>query len=728
MAVGGEEPSSSGGGENVGASGVLPPHEHTPQVDGATPLASSGRGRGSAARFRRDIEGMRAIAVLLVVLFHAGFGWVSGGYVGVDVFFVISGFLITQLLVAELDRSGRISLSGFYLRRMRRLLPAFSLVIAATLVAMRIVAPPLATIAAAGDAAWSSIYLANVRFMMVELDYLAAGQHLSPLLHMWSLAVEEQFYVVWPAVIMLVALVARAHNPRVLPAVAILITIGSAVLSVFMTQSDPVVAYYSPFTRACELGIGCVVALTTTTLCRVPARVASMLSFTGLAAIVISACTYSLQTPFPGTAVLLPTVGAGLVLAFTRPATLVERVLAVRPMQVIGLLSYSIYLWHWPLLVLARTSLGHEPGALQAASLVLASIVLAWGTYHVVENPVRRSTWIQSRRRRGLTLGVMLTIGPALLSVAVERSVSVEATGARQQLRALSTASDDSIARLLREEQLELRRSLGIRMVPRNLTPAIDRAGADRPVLYNDGCHRGRVDAARVNQDCSYGDTESSVKLVLFGDSHAAHWFPALEQMSRARSLHLLSLTRSNCSPLWVDRYAGQHVVDSGCNRWRSNVVAEIGRIQPEVVVLSWSWLACADRVGECARGLGEMLRNVHELAPDTRLVVMRDTPLAPESVPTCLSAHLDDVPDCTIKETSARQSKELAREVERAANAAGARFIDPVPWLCVDGSCPVIVGNVLVYRDAHHLTVRFARQLTPLLEASLMPAIRQSS
>lgn len=337
-------------------------------------------------RFRRDIEGLRAVAVVLVLLFHAEVPGFAGGYVGVDVFFVLSGYLITRLLLRERRATGTIRLLDFYGRRLRRLLPAAGLVIIATMVAARFILPPLLVSETAIDGAWAAGWMANVRFIRVGLDYLAGGGAESPLLHYWSLAVEEQFYLLWPALILLVARSARAHIERRVAGLIAVVSVGSFVASVLLTGSNPVVAYYGSHTRAWEFAFGAALSLVVAQTVRWSAATRAVLGWGGLAAIVTTAVTYTLGTPFPGWTALVPVLGTVAVIAAGDggDAGGVGRVLAVRPLQLIGRSSYALYLWHWPVLVLGEHALGGTTTGPERAALLLLSAVLAWVTFHQI--------------------------------------------------------------------------------------------------------------------------------------------------------------------------------------------------------------------------------------------------------------------------------------------------------------------------------------------------------
>ena len=378
------------------------------------PPAIADQGTPVSARFRPDIEGMRAIAVGLVLLYHGFHAPFTGGFVGVDVFFVISGFLITNLLLQEKARNGRISISRFYARRVRRILPAATLVVLAALFASYRLLGFIAGNEIADDAKWTAVFTANIHFGLLGTDYLGSKLPPSPLQHMWSLGVEEQFYLVWPGLFLGLVLLVRGERSRQALAVTLLGIIGvSLAWSVIQTQSNATWAYFSPLTRAWELALGALVAVLATVVARVrPPWLIELLSMCGIAGIVVSALVLNSSTHYPGSAVALPVTSTALLIAAgcANPRTLVGRALAVRPMQWIGARSYSLYLWHWPFLIIAAEYLGHDLSAIQNAGLLLLATTATAITYRLIENPVRHARVLATRIGLTLTVGAVLVI------------------------------------------------------------------------------------------------------------------------------------------------------------------------------------------------------------------------------------------------------------------------------------------------------------------------------
>ncbi len=365
-------------------------------------------------RFRPDVEGLRAVAILLVVLYHADLPGLGGGYVGVDVFFVISGFVITGVLLRERSAKGRTSLAHFYARRVRRILPAATLVIVTTVIATYVVLGPGFGNATAVDSRWAELFLANFHFAASGTNYLNAHQPPSPLQNFWSLAIEEQFYLVYPTLFLVVCSLRMRWSRRARLLVGLgAVVVASFVLSVVQTSSAPAAAYFSPFTRAWELALGALVAVATDRLVRLPRRVAGAMTWVGLAAILFAAVDFGANTTYPGALVAVPVLGAALVIAggTAVPVFGAEVLLGRAPFGWLGRLSYSLYLWHWPILVLAaesadRQSLPFDRNLLPLALAVAVSVL----TFYLYETPIRHLPLLQARSRYALVMGAVLVV------------------------------------------------------------------------------------------------------------------------------------------------------------------------------------------------------------------------------------------------------------------------------------------------------------------------------
>ncbi|MCU7723689.1 acyltransferase [Actinoplanes sp. KI2] len=651
--------------------------------------------RPGEGTFRPDIEGLRAVAVLLVVAAHAGVAGLAGGYVGVDVFFVISGFLITSLLLREAERTGRISVARFYCRRAVRLLPAAAVVLVSTLVAARFLLPAVRLAEYCKDALSAATYVANLRFAAIGTDYLSADRPPSPFQHFWSLAVEEQFYLAWPLLILAAAYLWQRRRP--LAAVLGVLVVASFVLSVTETARSAPWAYFGPHTRAWELGAGALLALGIKRIKKpVPAY-----GWAGLAAIVAAALWFDDATAYPGWRALLPVAGAVAVIAAGG-----NRLLEIRPMQTVGRLSYGWYLWHWPVLLILP--IGN--GGLKA----LLALGLAAASYRWVESPLRRHRW--RRARGGLALGAALSGTVAAVAVGLVLLPHAVPTGARlADLRvALATAE--------RPEQeltaaIEASRTMG--PLPGNLAPPLARAARDRPRVWTDGCHAD-VPATTPPEGCVYGDPAGARTVVLYGDSHAAQWFPALQQLAVQRRWRLVEMTKSSCSaadlPLWHDTLKREY---TECTAYHRSALARIARLRPALVVVgsSFNYRPAHPSADPRAQWRAAWDSTFAQLrAGGSRVVAISDTPYMGGSVPECLAApaNAGHAGNCTRSLRSAVRGPE-----QREVFLSYAGVIDPTAWFCTD-VCPAVIGNLLVYRDSNHMTTTYALALTRVLGARL--------
>ncbi|MFD4949117.1 acyltransferase family protein [Streptomyces sp. NPDC058239] len=670
---------------------------------------------------RLDIQGLRAVAVGLVVLSHAGVSQVSGGYIGVDVFFVISGFLITSLLLRELATTGRVSVRSFYARRALRLLPASSLVITVTLAGAWQFLSKARLAEYAGDALASALYAVNFRLAAAGTDYLAQNSPPSPFQHFWSLAVEEQFYLVWPLLLRLTWRVARGRRRLVAVALGVL-CLGSFAAGVLMTNSSAPWAYFGSLTRAWELGVGALLALGTGRLERLPAALAAPLTWLGLACVTLAAVWYDDETPFPGYHALLPVAGTVLVLTGGCAPTphgagwLLRR----RPLVWLGGLSYGWYLWHWPLLVIAPAALGRADGTADvplALGLCAAALGLAWLTLRLIENPVRFHRAFRRRPRRVLVLGAALSAGASALSLtamAVPPTIEVG-----DPAPALAKALSDAPAPQARLTELLASSPTAL---PSNLAPPLPKVRSSRSAVYRDGCH---VDyAATGTRPCVYGDRTSSRTVVLFGDSHAAQWFPALQRLATTRGWKLVSLTKASCKVADVTIVSG-HKPYTACDTWRSNAMARIKTLRPDLVVVSSSDAGdparpATDPLHQWTTGFENTFRNLG--TSGARVAALLDTPWPKGDPIDCAASNSLQLRTCANNLPDTTRNATRGTALRTAASTTATTVIDPTPWLCAPrtGICPVVVADTAVYRDDSHLSEAYADALAPVLAPSL--------
>ncbi|MBV9320158.1 MAG: acyltransferase [Mycobacterium sp.] len=709
-----------------------------PQTDTVGPRHRLEQGRRApSAGFRLDIEGLRAVAVLAVVLFHAGVPGVGGGYIGVDVFFVISGFLITGLLWREVTTAGTVRLGRFYGARARRLLPASALVGVVTAIGAAVLLPPLQAGSVLGDGIASALYVGNYRFAIHGTDYLAGDTAPSPFQHYWSLGVEEQFYLLWPALIIGTAWLVRRNSvkARMNPYLVVLAAVAmvSFALSVASTHASPPWAFFSLSTRAWELAAGGLVALSAGQWRRLSGLPAAVAGWGGLALILLSCNQLGEKTPYPGTAALLPVLGAALVIGAgcatsgTGPGLL----LSLPGMRAIGRVSYSWYLWHWPVLLLMPRLLGHSTGLSGRLAAVIVSAGLAVITLHLVENPARFATPLRQSAGRSLALGgaataVAVCAGLVLLMlvpVPVGRGVAAAAPKITATPQASASHTVDPYDAVVQsgfaQVQAAVAASADLKAVPSNLDPPLAEAPADKPVVFVNGCVRSWLEVGQ--SECATGDTASATTVALVGDSHAAMWSPPFKQVAEQRHWRLETLGKITC-PLQdlpiVSPYLGREYTE--CVQWRGQVMGRLQAEHPRLIVLSMSRRYGADFsfTAYDPAWMESLTRTVAQLhSTGAKVLVLGPIPDPHSTVPTCLSGHLDDASACSPPRSVGVNAAGIAAE-QAATKAGGGQYADLTELFCTAERCPVIIGNDLVYRDDNHVTIEYAQTLSPVIGA----------
>ena len=715
------------------------------------------RGTSRDGRYRPDIEGLRAVAVVAVVLFHAGAHFVSGGYVGVDVFYVISGFLITDHLWREVGRDGRLSFGAFYARRVRRLLPAAMFVLVVTVAASAAVLPPLQMRSVWKDALYCALYAGNFRFAATRTDYLADTTP-SPFQHYWSLGVEEQFYLVWPIVLLAVSLVLWRRRPSRPAALAGLgsVVLASFILSVHLTRTDQPVAFFLLPTRAWELGLGGLIALGAPDLRRLPDRVTAVIGWAGVGAIALACVIFGTTTSFPGVAALLPVLGAGAVIAsgLNGPVDGPVRLLGRVGMRAMGRISYSWYLWHYPVLILVPVAVGHSLPLVAMLALAAGSGLLAVFTFRFVEQPVRLAPALSASPRLTLSFGAALSAagvlagGGAALAIpslhghgvapiaTIHSSPHVTggtagdaSTGTSPQQSALESAQAQVVAAVTA--------SAGTKDVPANLAPSLSSAPASKAAPDVDGC----LVSYRSTQSptCLFGTTTAHRAIVLFGDSHAAMWFPSVDAFANSAGYQLFVIAKAACPPVAITLFSP--VLDrtfTECSQWYANAMARIAGLHPSLVVLGIApnYDAAYHLVQNGPQWLSGLKTTIGAIrSGGSRVMVIGPAPGPVLNVPDCLSANLNDVAACDFSPVGRRVSGGGLVGLDQPGNAAlaatteaaGAVYADVRPWFCTSSVCDVIVDNLLVYRDISHITVPFADYLAPLVGDEMAVALTGS-
>jgi peptidoglycan/LPS O-acetylase OafA/YrhL len=687
----------------------------------ARPPAVSRTTPRSVRTFRPDIEGLRAVAVTLVVLNHLDFGF-SGGFVGVDVFFVISGFLITRQLMSEYEKTNHISFAGFYARRARRILPAATVVIVGTLLATRVWDSPLRVRADALDGLFSAFSGINWRLAAQGTNYFALGTAPSPFQHYWSLAVEEQFYAIWPLLIVIVgATVGRRYGRRTSIVWSVLLIMAASLsLSVVSSAGSPSWAYFGIQTRAWELGFGALLGITVALWTRMPPALSCQMSWLGLGLILVAALVYGPATVYPGAAAILPVVGSAFVIAGGCPgwARSGELLLRRSPFQLVGRVSYSWYLVHWPILMVLPMALGHSLSDAEKAYVLGGSLAVAIAMFYLVERPIRSRTFLVRRPQLGLGFGAVLASGSvAVALVLTHQATSLVPTGAAAAQRIAPTADLDVIGAAVAA-------GAALTALPANVTPPLAKAATDKPSSTNGCLAPDSSTTLAPDSLCTFGDPQASRTMVLVGDSHANGWQPAVDAFAKANHWRFILMTKAACSPgiylTYIDPITNR--LYTQCNFWRNAMFARVAELKPDVVLIN-SEIRTVDID---PTGMVQSIRKFQ--ADGARVIYLEDTPNPDKvgSIPDCLAAHAVDVAKCSLPRAagSTRLEGMIQRRVEAAAaKAAGAALIDPTPWFCTETTCPPVINDTVVYADASHTTASYVKWLAPVMTEALVKA-----
>ena len=604
-----------------------------------------------------QIQALRAVAAVLVVIYHAKV--TSGGYIGVDIFYVISGFLITGLLLRELDGTGSLALKAFYLRRVKRLLPASFFVLFVTAIVAWTVYPTTLRHGLGKDIAAAGAYVSNYLFALWQMDYQNLNATPPVVIHYWSLAVEEQFYLFWPFIIL--ALYRFGARRAVFIGVAA-ITIASFLLSLFLTPREPIWSFYSLPTRAWELGIGALLLF-------IPKRIrfSSNYGWAALALILYGTLTFTDKTPFPGTAALVPVIGTAFAIAsLNNWPRAMNRFGNLKIVQWLGEISYPLYLWHWPVLVIPSVAWGRSLVAHELLICVLLTALLADLTHRFIEDPIRYS---KPHPKLVIKSGAAATAASLMMGAAIYLSFNDEIK--------LDNGRSYSVSELIK-----------------------------RPVIYDENCHVNNGET--VSPECIYGERGAKRKIVLFGDSHAAQWFPALAKLANENNFELISLTKSACPGPAVEKVDSGEYKNSDCFAWRDNSLERIAKLQPYAVIFSgfqhfqvpagyssrreW-WQAGQKRTLNSLRGNA------------SHIVYITDTPHPKQDIPACLAGGV--ISDCDDSKPS------------EPISIPGLKVVNPTPWLCTD-KCSSVINENVAYRDGSHISIAMSESLAQPLGQAL--------
>lgn len=636
--------------------------------------------------FRGDIEGLRAVAILLVIAAHAGVPCLAGGFVGVDVFFVLSGFLITGLLNRELAERGSIDFVAFYIRRLRRLMPALLLmVVIVSAFAFRLLAP-WDQIGQARAAAMASAWLSNIHFALARLDYFTPGADSNLFLHTWSLGVEEQFYLMWPALLLVVWLLAKRDKrsfKRIGAGVLLVVASSSLVAELALTKRSPQWAFYMMPLRAWQFAAGGLIwalpVLADGAQSSVRRGIVEGAGWLGLALVIGAALWLNGVVPYPGWRACVPTVGATLIIYAgmqgKRPVSV--SMLAWRPLQAIGRISYAWYLWHWPVLLLGGLIFDWRGMPLRAAE-VLLSLMLAVLTYHLVESPLRRSQGWLTHRKLVLLCSVGLVI--AMNAGAILWYSKAVASSARPEIARYAKAYTDTAA------------------------------------IYPMGCDDWyKTDLVKI---CAFGDDDAEHTAVLMGDSIAGQWFPAMQKIFTQGGWRLLVVTRSSCpmvdEPYFYSRIGREY---TECADWRLAALGRVASLKPDLLLLS-TVSTYGFTESQWVDGTSRILGPVTGSA--RRIVLLRATPTLPFDGPSCLATHVGKQGACTAPDMDEQAGRIFQWQRTAAARFSNVSALDFNDLICPAGTCQAARNGQIIFRDSQHITASFAATLGDAVAARL--------
>jgi peptidoglycan/LPS O-acetylase OafA/YrhL len=693
------------------------------------------------ANFSLEIQALRAIAVTLVVLFHLWPNRLPGGFIGVDVFFAISGFLITGHLLREASSEHGIHLAEFWARRVRRLLPAAYLVLGVSLVATLTILPPRLWKETAIQIGASALGIQNWVLAASSVDYFGSNEQPSLVQHYWSLSLEEQFYLVWPVLIFAVLALSRRLHRRsrayVVGATMGALCLGSLGWSIAQSYSTPTVAYFSTFTHGWEFALGGLLALCITPLMSTRwkrmERTRAFVTWAGLGAILISAIFYTGHSAFPGWIALLPILGTLAVIAAEWSDSRIQRSLLLRsrPVQLIGDASYSIYLWHWPMIIALPFVVGHALGIAPKLVILAASLLLGWLTKVLVEDPARRSRALNFRTWTnylvaGVAAMVLVAGTTGLWSTALAQE-SASQLAAREVINAALHEGNPCFGAAAMDSGAKCPE---LHTVAKGFGPdfAADDWGSLAGVT-KDGKLPDSVpctDFSPENKgflDCTVSAPNAKTTLAVVGDSHALSLAEPLVRIAEKQGWKIRTFLRNSCTPSLPMDY-GDPASKADCNEWRKLTRERIGNDSAISIVVATGFTREepeADFVGtkrDLELDHAKLWSSWGKAGK--RVFVIEDVPrTSGQSVPECVALHAREADPCSLPRVKALAYDPTANSVRRAKSTR-VTLIDLSPAFCDARKCHSVIGGLIVYRDPHHLTATFALTLIPQLEKAM--------
>ena len=682
----------------------------------------------SRLSFRPDLQGLRAIAVIAVLIFHIWPKIFKGGFVGVDVFFVISGYLITSLIVAEIEQESRLDLLRFWARRMLRLLPAASVVLLAALVGTLFFLARTEWINTAHHITASALYLENWALIAQAVDYWTQGVAPSPVQHYWSLSIEEQFYVVWPPLLALAGFFGRLGrgSVRIYAGVLIVAILGFSLYCSLVPQKWVGIEYFTTVTRAWELALGALIAVGATKINLAP-NLRAAIGWLGLLAVLAAVAFIHEKMRFPGYVALLPTLGTAFLILSGDAVNSPYRLLALKPMQYLGGISYSLYLWHWPLIVFFKPFGEDFKRSYDPAMIIAATLVLAIISKYLIEDPFRHGRFSfrsPDLSRSKFLRGAFVTIF-SMLAVSAGTALTMRLLEERSQA-ILEAENEKSYGKDPRYPGAAAFDKKNPAPVPEGAPLKPNLRIAERDTKYR------FFECMNLGKRCELGDPNGTRTIALIGDSHAMSYGPAFDIIAKRQKWKLLMMVKVACTagdfPMWSSEFGYR----ADCDRFRDRFHKWMAEVKPDYIVSTGGRSGVYGGMPPNEKQIEGYRATIGKLtALGSRFIAMHDNPVMLNSVrggwieiPKCLLWNGEKSQHCW-KSRYITLDGQTDNLIAAATGMPGVGIINLTEYMCTKDQCPPIIGNIVVYRDAHHLTETFVTTLVPYLEKELLRVMK---
>lgn len=661
-------------------------------------------------KFRPEIEGLRAVAALLVAVYHIWVGKVSGG---VDVFFVVSGFLITISLLTQAERIGRVDFFSFILRLMKRLFPMAFLVLFVSTLGSMLLVPRVQWEQTIQEVFASIFYYQNWQLAVSSVDYLGQNNEASPFQHFWAMSIQGQFYMLWPLLIMLsivfsTCIFKTSLRMAFLYIVSVLFVLSFS-YSIIRTATDQPWAYFDTFARVWEFCLGGLLALFIAKVVLHKA-LALVIGWLGLVTIVFTGALLNVSTQFPGYVALLPALSAGLIMIAGNQGGKagVHALLSWAPLTQFGSISYAFYLWHWPFLIFYYELTGtQEVSFTHGLILILGAAVVSYGTTMLFEKPIRN---LKLAPKRIFSWGIMASLALPVLVAAGIWGYNVQETN--QELSEVTKENEYEGAGALGSDEQSRETSEQVPEEDREILPSPVQARSDLPKGYENGCHQD-IEAAEVIK-CEYGETENEkFTIALVGGSHSLHWLPALEEIATEEDIKVDSYTKSAC------RFNEDGGRDDSCKEWNDNVISELEEDNPDMVFTPAD--SASNKTAGVPTGFMDQWRKLD--SSGIQVFAVRDTPWFDEDIPSCVEENAGNLSECAEPRENVMAGEKPWKDVQESPENVS--FYDYSDYVCEGDTCGPVAGNVLIYRDKHHLTATYAKTLGPVIRKDIMDGLK---